>query len=105
MILRIDVRNTGDDPVTGVVVVDRPSTGQAPVPGTLTTTVGTGTEDPDGITVNIGTLGPNEAALVEYRLNYAGLPITTPNITTQATVSSNELADVLSDDPAVARCG
>ncbi len=96
---RIIVRNSGDDPVTGVVVVDRPSTGAGPVVGTLTTSAGTATEEVDGITVDIGTIAANDSVIVEYRIDFTS--VSAGEVVTQSTVSSNELADVVSDDPNV----
>ncbi|MGH1506259.1 MAG: RHS repeat-associated core domain-containing protein [Acidimicrobiales bacterium] len=96
----IDVRNSGDDPVTGVVVVDTPS----PFPlveGTLETSRGTATADENGITVDVGDLAGGDAVLITYRLDYGSTAPSVGSVTAQATVSSNELADVLSDDPTV----
>ncbi len=101
VIYQIEVRNSGDDPVTGVVLTDVPDPVFPLVPGTLTTSRGTVTSDANGFTVDIGELVGGDAAVIDYRLDYAGTDPSVTAFTNQAVVTSNELADVLSDDPNV----
>jgi RHS repeat-associated protein len=74
-------------------------TGTALVPGSVTTSVGTVNSGPNA-SVNVGSLPFLAAATIRFDLTInSPLPAGMTAVTAQGTVASNELADLLTDDP------
>lgn len=99
----IAVRNTGNDPITGITVDDTPDPGVDLVPGTLTTSRGTIISGNDAgdttIVVDVGDLGDQEAAIIQYAVDYTVLPAGRSTIVNQAEVTSDQFGLTVSDDP------
>lgn len=93
--LRID--SVGSAPLTGVTVTVPIPDQATPVDGSVTTTVGTVTPG-EAIEVDIGNLASFDHAEITFELDVAE-STTASSIAVQASVTSNELGDQLSDDP------
>ncbi|MCP3978833.1 MAG: DUF11 domain-containing protein, partial [bacterium] len=94
----ITVSNAGAGTATGVALSDAIPANAAVVAGSVASSQGT-TVSSDPVVVDLGTLASGTAATVSFEIELQPLPIGTAEIVNQAVVSSNELADVLSDDP------
>jgi RHS repeat-associated protein/uncharacterized repeat protein (TIGR01451 family) len=95
--------NTGTNTLTGVTVVDPIDANATLVGGTAATTVGTLTSGADpadrDVVVDVGTVAPGASVTIGFQVDYALAAPDTTEIVNQATVTSTELGDVLSDDP------
>ncbi len=98
----IVVKNTGDDPVTDVTVLDEIDPDVAVVPGTTESSQGEVTSGQRGgseVGVALGTIDGGARAVIGYDVDYSSLPSDRATVTNQAVVSSAQLPDVWSDDP------
>ena len=100
---QITVRNTGNTAATGVVFNDTPDSNTGLVPGSIQTTLGSVTSGQAGtppVTVDIGTLAAGGQVTISFQVTIQ-LPLANGvvQVVNQGAVSSNELPDVLSDDP------
>jgi RHS repeat-associated protein/uncharacterized repeat protein (TIGR01451 family) len=99
----IAVTNLGDQQVTNVTVADTPDGLTSIVPGSVTTTAGTVTagneSDATVIGVAIGTLAGRSTQVVMFNVTVGTVPEGVVSVTNQATVSSTELPQIVSDDP------
>jgi RHS repeat-associated protein/uncharacterized repeat protein (TIGR01451 family) len=101
MTYSVIITNTGDTAATGVTYTDTvdPNLQLFP-PDTVviggTVTSGTAT---DTLTVDFATIDPGETVSVAYTAGADSIPAGVTTIANQGTVSSNELPDVLTDDP------
>src|SRR5690606_1704920 len=101
----VTLANTGAVPATGVVFTDTPDANTSLEGGSVTTTAGTVTtgdaEEDTTVEVDVGTLMDGGSATIVYRVTIDDpLPPGTTQIVNQGTVSSDQLPDVLTDDPA-----
>ncbi len=95
----VTVRNTGSGPATDVLVVDPVPAHTTVVPGSVETTAGT-VESQDPPRVALGELAAGTEATIAFRVTVASpLPAGVSQVVNQATVTSDELPAVLSDDP------
>jgi uncharacterized repeat protein (TIGR01451 family) len=103
LVYTILVHNSGDTAVTGVQLTDTPDSHTPLEVGSVTTdhgTVTTGNNAGDAtVAVNIGTLDPGATATLHYQVHVDSVPAGVTQVSTQSTVTSNELPPVLSDDP------
>ncbi|HET9347339.1 MAG TPA: RHS repeat-associated core domain-containing protein [Candidatus Limnocylindrales bacterium] len=92
------VASAGSLTVNGVVVTVPTPTGTSLVPGSIATTTGTVTGP--GVAIDVGSLPFLSAATITFEVLIASpLPAGQTAITAQGTVASDELADLLTDDP------
>jgi RHS repeat-associated protein/uncharacterized repeat protein (TIGR01451 family) len=96
----ITVTNTGNDPVTGVAIADSLDTGLT-ITDDVSVTQGTLTVDGTAVSADIGTVEPGQTVTMVVVAAAASLPAGQVRVENQATVTSNELPSVFSDDPAV----
>jgi RHS repeat-associated protein/uncharacterized repeat protein (TIGR01451 family) len=93
------VASVGSLTVNGIGVSVPTPIGTALVPGSVTTSVGTVNSGPNA-SVNVGSLPFLAAATIRFDLTInSPLPAGFTAVTAQGTVASNELADLLTDDP------
>ena len=86
-------------PATELVLTDILPTGTTVVAGSVTTSQGVVTSE-DPVIVELGELGPSAQATISIRVGVAqDLGAETELISNQASISSRELAPILSDDP------
>jgi len=95
------ITNTGDQAATDVAFADTVDPNVALAPEATTVVGGTVTSGgaTDTLTVDFGTLDPGETVSVGYTTGAASIPLGVTTLTNQGIVSSNELPDVLTDDP------
>ena len=99
----IAVTNLGDQSVSNVVVNDTPDALTSLINGTVSTTAGTvttgnGTDD-TSVSVALGTLAGRTTQVVSFHVSVGFIPEGVASVSNQATVTSTELAAILSDDP------
>ena len=99
----IAITNFGDQSVGNVVVADTPDALTTLVTGSVTTTAGTVTSgNASGDTtvgVSLGTLAGRTTQVVSFVVSVGFIPDGITSVSNQATITSNELAAILSDDP------
>jgi RHS repeat-associated protein/uncharacterized repeat protein (TIGR01451 family) len=101
---RLEVTSLGTQLVTSLRASVPTPVGTSLVAGSVTTSQGTVT--PDAVKADLGDLGPFQAADVDFRVRVdQPLAADITAISTQAEVTSDQLAAVLSDDPATAEVG
>jgi RHS repeat-associated protein/uncharacterized repeat protein (TIGR01451 family) len=98
--------NSGGTGLAGVVFALEVDSASALVPGSASTSSGTvtGGNDPGdtAVTVDVGALAGGTSASIFFRATIADpFPDTARSLSVQALVASDELADVLSDDPSL----
>jgi RHS repeat-associated protein/uncharacterized repeat protein (TIGR01451 family) len=101
---RLELTSLGTQLITSLRASVPTPAGTSLVPGSVTTSQGTVT--PDAVSADLGDLGPFQAADVRWRVA-VDEPLATDvtAISAQAEVTSDQLAAVLSDDPATAEVG
>ncbi len=93
------VASVGSLPVNGIGVSVPTPTGTALVPGSVTTSVGTVNGGPDA-SATVGSLAFLAAATIRFDLQISNpVPSGLTAVSAQGTVTSDELADLLTDDP------
>ncbi len=102
----ITVSNVGYAPATNVVFEDTPDSNTALVVDSVATSRGTVTEGngsgDTSVTVSIGVLGGSSSATISFEVTIDDpLPDGVTQVSNQGVVSSSELSDVQTDDPAV----
>ena len=100
---QITLFNLGSGAATGVVFNDNPDANTTLVVGSVTTSQGTITSGNGGVppvTVDVGTINGGASVTIGFRvLINDPLPDNTSLIENQGVVESNELPDLLTDDP------
>jgi len=100
---QITIRNTGNTEATNVVLTDTPDSHTDLVPGSVQTSLGSITSGQAGtppVTVDIGTLAAGAQVTVSFQVTIQSpLANGVVQVVNQGVVSSDELPDVLSDDP------
>ncbi len=100
VLYEIQVRNDGNVTATGVTVEDVLGEGVALVPGTVQSSGGELSTSGSRIEAMLGALAPRGTATISFRVVIeTPQPLGTLAISNQATILSNELPPVLSDDP------
>ncbi len=103
----ITVSNTGNEAATGVVFTDVPDANTTLVVGSVTTTAGVvvlgNTAGNPTVEVKIGNIVGGSSAIITFdvRIN-SPVPVGVTQVSNQGSVTSNETASVLTDNPAVA---
>jgi len=99
----IAVTNLGDQPVGNVVVNDTPDALTSVLNGTVETTAGTVTSGngagDTSVAVSLGALAGRTTQVVSFDVSVGFIPEGVASVSNQATVTSTELAPILSDDP------
>ena len=100
----IIVTNTGNVPLTDVVVNDTPDPNTDLQTGSVTTTQGSvttgNTAGDTSVSVTVGALAPGNAVTIEFLVTMPDPRRGNPSeIVNQATVSGSNIEDVLTDDP------
>lgn len=106
LLYRIRITNSGNAAATGLILRDTPDGNTAIVPTSVQTDIGTvlsGNAGTPPIVVDVGTLpGGGATATITFRVTIASpLPAGVTSVSNQATVESNELPLLFTDDPAV----
>jgi uncharacterized repeat protein (TIGR01451 family) len=101
----IQIRNTGSAPAGNVVLADDPPAGTTLVAGSVAASQGT-VQSEAPVRVAIGEIAPNGSATVSFQVTVSSsLPETVSQIENQARITSDGLADLLTDDPDTAPVG
>ncbi len=99
----VTIANLGAAPASGVVFTDTPDANTTLVAGSVQTSLGTVTGGNAGVppvTVSVGFIDPGQVATISFRVTINDpLPMGVTFVRNQGVVSSNELPDVLTDDP------
>ncbi|MBI1742911.1 DUF11 domain-containing protein [Candidatus Acetothermia bacterium] len=96
----VTISNKGGASATSAVFRQIPSLNTRLVAGSIKTSKGTVNTNENGVSVNVGVVGPSEPVTIKFRLLIARpLSEETDRISEQGFISSNELQTILTDDP------
>jgi len=101
LLYTIRIRNNGGVEATGVSFYDTPDQSTTLVPGSISTSKGTVTGGNNGVppvTVSIGSISAGETVEILFRVIINRWP-PADSVSNQGRVTSQELSDVLTDDP------
>ncbi|HEV8578898.1 MAG TPA: Calx-beta domain-containing protein [Thermoanaerobaculia bacterium] len=105
LLYRIEVGNRGNTPATGVQVTDTTPTGTELVADSVQTSHGA-VLSVSPIRVELGEIAPSTAAAVTFQVRIASpFPPSLGVVSNQASVTSTELPDLVTDDPATPAVG